>query len=295
MNLRTAEHAVSTSTRHVIARRPFRHGRTIALYSTLFVLATLFLLPLVWMVSTALKTTGATEAYPPSLLAVPAIWSNFLTAVTAVPILHYMWNSTLYTGFSLVGDVLSASFIAYGFARMRSRYREIMFVFVLATIMIPYQAIMIPQFILFRALGWVNTYLPLIVPTFFGSPFLIFLMRQFYRSIPMEIDEAAKLDGASHIRIWWQIIVPLSKPALAAVTVFSFMYHWNDYLGPLIYIDSSSRFPVSLGLAQYTSAYGGTEWNLLMAASLVAVVPVLAVFFVAQRYIMQGIVVTGTR
>ncbi len=267
----------------------------LATYIIIVTLCIIFVAPLAWMLSTALKTEGDVATFPPTFIPHPVVWGNFWKALTAVPFLQYMWNSTWYTFFSLIGDVLSSSFIAYGFARLRSRFREPLFYLILAMLMIPYQVTMIPQFILFRDLGWINTYLPLIVPTFFGSPFLIFLMRQFYRSIPYEIDEAAKIDGASHLRIWWQIIMPLAKPALAAVAIFSFMFHWNDYLGPLIYLNNNSLYPVSLGLAQYTAAYGGTLWNLLMSASIVAVLPCIIVFFIAQRYLVQGITMTNLK
>lgn len=275
-------------------RRFSRRKSSMVTYATLAVLTVVFLLPIVWMLSTALKSVSGTTSFPPQWIPVPAHWDNFVRALTAVPYLMYLKNSFVYTSLALVGDVLSSSFIAYGFARIRSRYSTPLFVLVLATLMIPYQVLMIPQFILFRDLHWINTYLPLIVPTYFGSPFLIFLMRQFYRSIPAELEEAAKIDGCSHFRIWWQIMLPLSKPALAAVAVFSFMYHWNDYLGPLIYLNSNRLYPASLGLAQYTAAYGGTEWNLLMAASLVTVVPCLVVFFIAQRNFVQGITLSST-
>ena len=195
----------------------------------------------------------------------------------------------------LVGDILSSSLIAYAFARLYSRWSGPLFLLVLATLMIPYQVLMIPQFILFKQLGWLNTYLPLIVPTYFGQLFLIFLLRQFFRGIPRDFDDAAKVDGASHLVIFWRIILPLSKPALASVAIFSFMFHWNDYLGPLIYLNSNDLYPTSLGLAQYTANYGATEWNYLMAASLVTLLPCLVVFFIGQRYFVQGITLSGVK
>jgi len=258
-------------------------------------LAAVFLLPLVWMLSTALKTEGDALQLPPNLLPASPHWQNFPTALTAVPFVQFLKNSALYTAFSLIGDVLSSSLIAYAFARLRSRWSGPLFLLVLATMMVPYQVLMIPQFLLFKRLDWLNSYLPLIVPTYFGSPFLIFLLRQFFRGIPRDLDEAAKVDGANHLIIFWRIIMPLSKPAIASVAIFSFMYHWNDYLGPLIYLNDNNLYPASLGLAQYTASFGGTEWNYLMAASLVTLLPCLVVFFIGQRFFVQGITVTGIK
>jgi multiple sugar transport system permease protein len=275
------------------------HRRTLVAGSIqhllVLLLAAIFIVPLLWMLSTALKGAGDVMQMPPSFIPNPALWQNFGTALTAVPFWQYLGNSGLYTGFSLVGDILSSSMIAYAFARLYSRWSGPLFLLVLATLMIPYQVLMIPQFILFKQLGWLNTYLPLIVPTYFGSSFLIFLLRQFFRGIPRDFDDAAKVDGASHLVIFWRIILPLSKPALASVAIFSFMYHWNDYLGPLIYLNSNDLYPTSLGLAQYTASYGATEWNYLMAASLVTLLPCLVVFFIGQRYFVQGITLSGVK
>jgi multiple sugar transport system permease protein len=258
-------------------------------------LSCVFLMPLLWMLSTALKSTGDTMALPPVFVPSSPDWSNFSTALTNVPYFQYLKNTTIYTGVTLVGDVVSSALVAYAFARLPSRWSGPLFVLVLATMMVPYQVIMIPQFLLFKQLNWLNTYLPLVVPTYFGSPFLIFLLRQFFRSIPRDLDDAAKVDGAGHLVIFTRIILPLSKPALAAVAIFSFMYHWNDYLGPLIYLNDNDLYPASLGLANYTATYGGTQWNYLMAASLVTLLPCLVVFFVGQRFFIQGVTLSGIK
>ncbi len=281
--------------RRIAAPMPARAWGHLGAYIALIALSAVFVMPVGWMLSTALKDLGSVAQFPPQLIPSPALWSNFATAVTVVPFMHYMANSALYTAASLIGDVLSSAFVAYAFARLRCRYREPMFLLVLATMMVPSQVQLIPQFILFKWLGWLNTYLPLVVPTYFGSPFLVFLLRQAFRSVPAELDEAAKIDGASYLTIWWRLILPLSKPALAAVAIFSFMFHWNDFIGPLIYLNSDDLYPVSLGLQQYTAAFGGTQWNMLMAASLVAVLPCLIVFFLAQRYLVQGIMIGGVK
>ncbi|GCE09028.1 carbohydrate ABC transporter permease [Dictyobacter aurantiacus] len=263
----------------------------VIVYALLIFFAIIFLIPVAWMLSTALKSLADVSAFPPVIIPNPPLWSNFVTALTAVPVFQYMGNSAAYCLLTIIGDILSSSLVAYAFAHVRFKYREIVFIFVLATMMIPYEVLIIPQFLLFRSLGWIDTYLPLIVPTFFGSPYLIFLLRQAFRGISRDVVEAAKLDGANHLVIWWRIILPLSRPALAAVAIFSFMFHWNDLMGPLIYLNTNESYPISLGLSQYTAAYGTTAWNILMAAALVAVIPCVLVFFFSQRYIIQGIVV----
>ncbi|HEY3991513.1 MAG TPA: carbohydrate ABC transporter permease [Ktedonobacteraceae bacterium] len=269
--------------------------RQVVIYLLLIILSFIFLLPILWMISTALKSLANVNTFPPIIFPNPPQWSNFVTALTQVPMFQFIGNSAAYSIITLVGDLLSCSLVAYAFAHVRFRHREIIFVCVLATMMVPYEVLIIPQFLLFRTLGWIDTYLPLIIPTFFGSPYLIFLLRQSFRSIPREIVEAARLDGASHLAIWWRIILPLSKPALAAVAIFSFIFHWNDLTGPLIYLNANEKFPLSLGLTQYTASVGVTEWNMLMAASLVAIIPCVVIFFLSQRYMVQGIVVARVK
>jgi multiple sugar transport system permease protein len=264
-------------------------------YLLLVVLSIIFLLPILWMLSTALKSLAEVNTFPPILFPNPPLWANFVTALTQVPMFQFIGNSAAYSIVALIGDLLSSSLVAYAFAHVRFRHREIVFVCVLATMMVPYEVLIIPQFLLFRSLGWIDSYLPLIVPTFFGSPYLIFLLRQSFRSIPREIVEASRMDGASHLTIWWRVVLPLSKPALAAVAIFSFIFHWNDLTGPLIYLNTNEKFPLSLGLTQYTASIGVTEWNMLMAASLVAIIPCIVIFFCSQRYMVQGIVVTRVR
>jgi len=267
----------------------------IAVHILVLLLAVVFVLPLVWMLSTALKSPSDVLQMPPVLIPTSPHWENFYTALTVVPFMQYLRNSGVYAGFTLVGDILSSSMIAYAFARLRSRWSAPLFLLVLATMMVPFQVVMIPQFLIFKQLGWLNSYLPLIVPAYFGSPFLIFLLRQFFRGLPRDLEDAAKVDGAGHFMIFWRIVLPLSRPALVSVAIFSFMYHWNDYLGPLIYLNNNDLYPASLGLAQYTATYGGTEWNYLMAASLVALLPCAVVFFIGQRYFVQGITFSGIK
>lgn len=262
--------------------------------------AVVMLLPLFWMVSTAVKSADQVLTSPPILFPAHPHWNNFPDGITAPAVpdgnfLIYIKNTTIYTVLEVIGDTFVGAVVAFGFARLRAPGSTVLFFLVLATIMIPFQATLIPQIILFRLLGWIDTPLPLIVPTFFGNAFNIFLLRQFFRSIPRELDEAATIDGLGYPGIFLRIILPLSKPALAAVAVFSFVFHWNDLLGPLVYLNTTSKYPVSLALGSFEGAYGFGQWNLLMAVSLLSALPCLVLFFVAQRYFIQGIVVSGVK
>ena len=196
---------------------------------------------------------------------------------------------------TMVGTLLSSSIVAYGFARLRARGRDVLFMILLSTMMIPPQVTMIPVFALFKLLNWTDTFKPLIIPNFFGGAFFIFLLRQFYMTIPIELDDAAKIDGCSYLGIFSRIILPLTKPALATVAIFSFMWSWNDFMDPLIYLNSRDKLTLTLALNRFTGMYGMTAWNLLMAASLVVALPCFVLFFFAQRYFIQGIVVTGLK
>ncbi len=194
-----------------------------------------------------------------------------------------------------MGEVLSASMVAYSFARLRFPGRNILFLIVLATMMIPYPVTMVPTFILFNKLGWVNTFLPLIVPPYFAPAFCIFLLRQFFMTINHELDEAAEVDGAGWFRIYWQIILPLSKPALATIAIFAFMVYWNDFMGPLIYLSDNEMFTLALGVNYLRNFRGGGDLSMQMAASVMFIAPCIVLFFIAQRYIVQGIVTTGMK
>src|SRR5690606_15926978 len=202
----------------------------------------------------------------------------------------------LVTSANVVGTVLSCSLVAFAFARLRAKVRDVMFLFVLSTMMLPPQVTMIPVYILFQRLGMVDTYWPLTLPAFFAtSPFSIFLLRQFFMTVHKELDEAALIDGCSYFGIWWRVLLPAAKPALLTVALFTFTAHWNDLLGPLIYINSYEKLTLALGLANFRAMYGATPWHLLMAASIVVVAPCLLVYGLSQRYFMQGIVITGSK
>jgi multiple sugar transport system permease protein len=256
----------------------------------------LVLFPLVWMLSTSLKGQIEALKMPPTLFPAEIQWHNYRDALTgANPFGTYFLNTLFFAGSVMVGELLSCAFIAYGFARLRAPGRDMLFLLVLATLMIPAEVTLIPQYILFSKLGWINSYKPLIVPAWFGSAYLIFLMRQFFMTIPKEYDEAAVIEGASHLGIWWRIILPLSKPALGALAIMSFIFHWNYFQGPLIYLNDEKLYPVSLGLSQFRTPFGGTPWHLYMAASLVVILPCILVFYIAQRFFIQGIVVSGVK
>lgn len=257
--------------------------------------ACIILAPVLWMVSTAFKALPETQVFPPIWIPATLHWENFPNALTFMPFGTFTLNSCIVTGCCMVGDVLVNSFVAYGFARVRAPGKNVIFVLVLCTLMIPFPVLMIPQYILFKQLGWIDTLLPLIVPSFFGNAFFIFLLRQFYMSIPHELTDAARIDGCSHLGIYWRIMFPLSAPALAAVAIFSFTTNWNDYLAPLIYLDSQENYTLPLGLASFIGRYGAQPWNLLMAASLVTVLPCVLLFFFAQKYFIQGVVVSGVK
>lgn len=256
---------------------------------------TIVLLPLAFMVSTALKTDAQTFEYPIRWIPDPVIWSNFKEAwIGYAPFNLYLRNTVMVTSLAIIGTVLSSALVAFSFARLRWRGRDVFFLILLSTMMLPYQVTMIPQFVVFRYLYWVNTFKPLIIPHFFGSPFYIFLLRQFFLSLPTELDDAVRVDGGSTHDLFWKIMLPLCKPALATVTIFTFMAQWNDFLGPLIYLNDTRRYTLALGLMLFRTEFQ-VYWNSLMAVSFIVMLPCLLVFFFFQRYFIQGIVTTGLK
>jgi len=263
----------------------------------LIVLGSIFIaIPVAWMISTSLKTIGETFLFPPRWIPNEIRWDNYPKALTFIDYGHYFNNTLIITLSAMIGQMLSASLVAFGFARLRAPGRDLLFVILLATLMLPYHVTLVPTYLLFRTLGWLNTYLPLIIPSWLGGgAFFIFLLRQFFSTIPLELDDAARIDGASLFDIYWRLILPLSKPPLATVAIFSFFAHWNDFLGPLIYLSRERMYTLSLGLAFYVTTHGQVEWNLLMAATLVTLIPPLILFFVFQRAFVQGIALTGLK
>ncbi|MBZ5199969.1 carbohydrate ABC transporter permease [Planomicrobium chinense] len=248
----------------------------------------LILSPLWWMFATSLKTMAEVMSFPPSFWPEDWLFSNYIKTWEAAPFTRYTINTLTITILVVIGNVLSNSFIAYGFAKIPFRGKNVLFAIVLATMMIPGFVTLIPQYVLFANLGWVNTYYPLIVPAFFGSAFNIFLLRQFYMTIPTELIEAAKMEGANHFYIWWKIGLPLTKPAIATVAIFSFNGAWNDFLGPLLYLNDENLYTLQIGLQVFKGQLS-TQWNYLMAGSLLVLLPVILIFFFFQKYFIQGI------
>ena len=263
-------------------------------HTTLVLLGILFATPFVWLVSTSLKPASQIFVVPPQWIPRPLMWSNYPEALTYIPFFRYMGNTFYIAIFNVVALTISSSFIAYGFARIPWPGRGIVFSILLSTLMIPYAVTLIPTFLVFRGLGWVGSYWPLTIPSLFGDAFSIFLLRQFYMTIPQELSEAARIDGASEYAIYGRIILQLSKPALATVALFTFMYHWNDLLGPLIYLSDKDTYTLALGMNGFFSR-SGTQWAMLMAASTVMILPIIILFFFAQRTFIQGIALTGIK
>jgi len=260
----------------------------------LFTGAIVFALPFLWMVRTALMDYAQVQQYPLVWIPNPVRWENFREALGFMDFPILLRNTLFITLFALTGQVLSCSIVAFGFARLEFPGREFLFMVLLSTMMLPAMVTEIPRFILFRHFGWIDTYLPLIVPAYFGSPFFIFLLRQFFKTIPKDLDEAARIDGCSSWRIYWQIMLPLCKPVLAVVVIFGFIWTWNDFWGPLVYLRTADKKTLSLGLQVFQGVYQ-TYYHYLMAASLVVLAPVLALYVFCQRYFTQGIVMTGMK
>jgi len=255
----------------------------------------MMLIPILWMISTSLKKTGQEWVFPPLWIPNPIWWQNYVEAMDALPIPFYVYvfNTVLITLSATLGTVLTSSLAAYGFARLRFPGRNFMFLLVLSTLMLPGAVTLIPRFLVFRYLGWLDTLLPLIVPYWFGgTAFSIFLLRQFFMNIPRELDEAARIDGASSLQIFWQIIVPLSGPALATITIFQVWGHWNEFLEPLIYINSMDNYTIALALRTFQNVRS-QRINHLMAMALIQVLPVVVLFLFAQKYFIRGIQVSG--
>ena len=262
----------------------------------LILLGALFLLPFFWMVSTSLKPLNETMKLPPEWLPTSPQWNNYPDAMKAMgPFWLYARNSLFLAFLNVVGTVFSSALVAYGFSRLDWRGRDTCFFVLLATMMIPFPVVMVPIYGLFRALGWIGTFQPLWVPAFLAGAFNVFLLRQFFLSIPKDLSEAARIDGCSEFRIFWQIILPLAKPALLTVALFQFMATWNDFLGPLIFLAREEQYTLALGLQALQGTISGTPWHHLMAASTLVLLPVLVLFFLTQRTFIRGIATTGLK
>lgn len=270
--------------------------RTLPTYALLFSLGTIFLLPFLWALMSSLREQGAGMIFPPRFLPSEFHFENYLRVFELIPFARFLGNSVVITTIALVGEILSASFVAFGFARLRFPGRNLFFVLLLSTMMIPYPVTMIPSFLLWvRGLDMFNTIGPLTLPAFFGPAFSVFLLRQFFMTINTELDEAAKVDGAHEFRIYWQIILPLAKPAIATIAIFSFIANWNDFLTPLLYLSDKNMFTAALGINYLRNFRGGGELSYQMAATVMFVLPCIVIYFAAQRFVIEGIVTTGLK
>lgn len=270
-------------------------------YTILLLLCIPALLPLFWMLSTSLKgdaqiftqgNAGAPAITLKQLIPDPILWKNYPNALKAVPFFIYLKNTLVLCFWTVLGAVFSSAIVAYGFARIPFRGSKVLFLFMISTMALPGQVTMIPIFALFRWLGWYGTYLPLTIPAFFGTPFYIFLLTQFYKALPSDLSEAARVDGAGEWMIFWRVILPLSKPALATCALFQFLGTWNDFFGPLLYINDPQKYTLAYGLQQFLAVHGG-EWTQLMAGATLFTLPIILLFFFAQRTFIQGISTTG--
>ena len=263
-------------------------------YLLLLVSSLIFAMPLIWMFTCSLKSQAELIEHPYSLLPTDWNWQNYPDAVQSMPYLRYLGNSLFLCTLNVIGSLLSCSLVAYGFARLRWRGRRLLFGILIATMLLPWHVTMIPRFLLFRELHLYNSMAALIIPSFLGDAFFVFLLRQFFISIPEELSEAARLDGLSEWGIYWRIILPLSKPALATVALFQFIATWNDFSGPLLYLNDPEKFPLAYGLEQFVSSYGDqTHW--LLSAAVLFTLPVLILFFFTQRTFLKGIATTGIK
>jgi ABC-type glycerol-3-phosphate transport system permease component len=271
-------------------------SHSVIVYALLILLSLVFVFPLFWMVTTALKPDYQVFLWPPRWIPDPIQWSNFREALTdpLLPFHIFVKNTMIIEVGMIAGRLLSCTVVAYGFARLEAPGRDFLFGILLATLMLPQAAVLIPRFLLFSRLGWINTFRPLIVPAWFGEAYAIFLMRQFFRTIPRELEEAATIDGASTLQVITRIIVPLSVPVLTVITILSFKDIWNNLLDPLLYLNDASKYTVAVGLAYFNGQFD-VKMNQLMAASVAMLIPVLLLFFVAQRAFVEGITMTGLK
>ena len=286
-----------TKRREGIRIRPER----VATYAALYLLGALFLMPFLWALTASFKTNAAIYEFPPSFLPRPFHPENYSLAMRVLPFGQFLVNSTIISLACVAGQLLSGSIVAYSFARLRWPGRDAWFIALLGTMMLPPQVTMISTFVGWTQLrtvtgvDWVDTFKPLIIPSFLGgSGMLIFLMRQFFKTLPLELEDAARIDGCTTFGTFWRVMLPLSRPVLATVAVLSFIAHWHDFLGPLIYLNSVDKYTLQIGLRMFQDI-NGSRMNLLMAASMIVLLPVLITFFAAQRYLVKGIVLSGIK
>jgi multiple sugar transport system permease protein len=265
-------------------------------YLILLLGAVVILIPFAWMISTSLKQKIAIYVFPPKWIPDPIMWENYKRALTVFPFELYTWNSLQIVSLVMIGTLFSCSFASYGFSRLRAPGRDFIFIVLLSTMMLPAAVTMVPLYLFFNNLNWIDTFLPLIVPSFFGSAFFIFLMRQFYLGIPREIEDAANIDGCNAYSTYLRIMLPLTKPVLATIAVFTFIGTWNDFMGPLIYLTSEEKRTIALGLSYFQGSGRSTpELHLLMAATIYSIIPCVLLFFFSQKLFVKGLVFTGVK
>lgn len=291
-----------TATRSKTVSRPatrFRLPRLdwgdVVKLSLTFFFAFLFILPFIWMMKTSLMTPAQAKQMPPEWLPNPFVPSNYWQAYTAIPFFLYLKNTVIVCALNVIGTVASSALVAWGFTCFRFPYRDQFFALTLATMMIPFPVLMVPQYAIFRELGWIGTFMPLWVPAFLGVPYNIFLLRQFFMGVPKDLLDSARIDGCGEFRTFIVIVLPLVRPALLVVTLFTFLYHWNDFMAPLIYLTNERQFTLALGLQAFQSRLGEVEITLLMAATASMIMPIIVLFFFAQKSFIEGISLTGIK
>jgi multiple sugar transport system permease protein len=268
----------------------------IARHAVLIGFSLVFMMPLYWMLASALKRNVDVFARPVQWIPHPAQWHNYETAINypGFPFWRMLWNSTFYAGSVTIGTVMSCALVGYGFARMRFPGRDALFAITVSTLMVPLIVTFIPTYVLFKHLHLLGGYFPLIGPSFFGNAFFIFMMRQFFRGLPKELEDAARVDGAGEFRIFWQIMLPLVKPAMMVVAVFQLLYTWHELFQPLVYLSDPKKYPLSIGLYAFRSVRVA-DWSLIMAASTLVTLPLIVIFMFTQRYFLQGVRMTGIK
>ncbi len=265
-------------------------------YFVMTIVGLFFILPFIWLISSSFKSPQQIVVFPPELIPDPWTLRSFISGFSAAPFLLFLKNSVFITSLSILGTICSSTLVAFGFSRLKAKLKDFWFLVLLSTMMIPGTVTLIPVYVIYSKIGWINTFLPLIVPTFLGGgAFFIFLLRQFFNNIPKGLEEVAKIDGCSYLKMFFRIFVPNIKPALMIVILFSFVQFWNDFFGPMIFLISPEKYTIPVGLKFFTGQYGTIDTGPLMAMSLIAVTPVIILFFVAQRYFIQGIVTTGLK
>ena len=282
--------------RHAVPERnwgPILHK--VFVYTCLLIGTVVIMIPFFWMITTSLKKSGTEFTFPIEWLPNPPRWKNYVDGWTVLPFNRWAVNSVRISALAIAGSVISSAIVGFGFGRIRFPGRDALFLLVLATMMLPFPSVIVPLFLLFKRIGWIDTILPLTVPTFFGAnAFFIFLLRQFFRTLPLDLDDAARVDGCNTFQVFLRICLPLIRPALGIIFVFSFMHNWNDFLGPLIFLSHTTKYTLALGLRYFQSQYR-VEWALMMAVSLIILTPNIVLFFLAQKYYIQGIVVSGVK